>query len=454
MNLKQQLSHMQSLPAFSIKQRIKHLKNLRAVISDNQELILAAINKDFSHRCREESLLAEIMVCVDEINHTLRHIKQWVRPKVWHANWKFYPSKCAVVPEAKGVVGIMAPWNYPFNLVIEPLVAALAAGNRAMVKPSEVTAHTAAMTADLLAQVFSEDEVKVVLGDVEVANAFSQLPLDHILFTGSTQVGKIIMHNASQNLTPLTLELGGKSPVLIDPKYALKKAAKSIVSGKWFNAGQTCLAPDYILIENHQKDALVQHLKQQISSAYPSPVDNPDYTCVINPQHLQRLQQLTKDLPPESIITLGAAPQAQKMVPTLVLNPPKDHPIMQQEIFGPLLPIITCKNMDEAIAFINQGDKPLTLYLFSNNKKIIQQVRQQTHSGSLSINETLVHFAQEGLPFGGIGLSGMGSYHGYQGFVSMSHMKSVYYQSRLNLNGLVRAPYNQLKQTFIKLINR
>ncbi len=445
---------MQSLPPFTIKQRIKHLKKLRSVILANQERIITAVSNDFSHRCREESLLAEIMVCVDEINHTLRHIKQWTRPKVWHANWKFYPSKCAVIPEAKGVVGIMAPWNYPFNLVIEPLVAALAAGNRAMIKPSEITAHTAAMTADILAEAFTEDEISVVLGDVEVANAFSQLPLDHILFTGSTQVGKIIMRNASQNLTPLTLELGGKSPVLIDPNYDLKKAAKSIVSGKWFNAGQTCLAPDYILIEDHRTDALIAHLKQQINNTYPAAVDNPDYTCVVNQQHLQRLQQLTDKLPPESIITLGAAPQKQKIAPTLVLDPPLDHPIMQQEIFGPLLPIISCKNMDEAIAFINQGDKPLTLYLFSNKQKTIQQVRQQTHSGSLAINETLVHFAQEGLPFGGVGLSGMGSYHGYQGFVSMSHMKSVYYQSRLNLNGLVRAPYNRLKQSFIKLINR
>lgn len=452
--MKNQLIKMQSLPPLSFNSRVKHLKQLAAVIRQQQTQIITAINQDFSHRCEEETLLAEVMVCLDEIKHTLKHIKQWVRPKTWHSDWKFYPSKCQVAPQAKGVVGIMAPWNYPFNLVIEPLVAAIAAGNRVMVKPSEITPATAALVEQLLAKVFTPEEVYVVLGDVAVANEFSGLPLDHILFTGSTEVGKIIMRNASQNLTPLTLELGGKSPVLIGQDYPLKKAARSIVKGKWFNAGQTCLAPDYILVENSRMDELVNCLKTEIAHAYPDPKSNPDYSCIVNPHHHHRLTQLLTGIPEDTIHTIGPVNEGQKISPTLVINPPLSHPIMQTEIFGPLLPIISCENLTGAIDFINQRDKPLTLYLFSNDRNSIQKVRQQTQSGSLAINETLVHFAQQNLPFGGIGKSGMGSYHGYQGFVAMSHMKSIYYQSKLNLNDMVRAPFTTIKKSFIRLINR
>ncbi|VAW45074.1 Aldehyde dehydrogenase [hydrothermal vent metagenome] len=452
-NLNDQLKKMQSLPPLNFESRVKHLKQLAAVIKTHQAEIIKAINQDFSHRCEEESLLAEVMVCLDEIHHTLKHVKQWVRAKTWHSDWKFYPSKCSVSPQPKGVVGIMAPWNYPFNLVIEPLVAAIAAGNRVMVKPSEITSKTAELIEQLLAKVFSKDEVYVVLGDIKVANQFSCLPLDHILFTGSTQVGKIIMRNASEHLTPLTLELGGKSPVLIGKNYALKKAAKSIVKGKWFNAGQTCLAPDYILIESDRIDELLSCLKREIADAYPDPGNNPDYSCIVNPHHHQRLTELLAGIPEQSIHTIEPVNKGQKISPTLVVDPPLAHPIMQTEIFGPLLPIISCKNLASAIDFVNQRDKPLTLYLFSNDQKTIQTVREQTHSGSLAINETLVHFAQPNLPFGGIGKSGMGSYHGYQGFVAMSHMKSVYYQSKLNLNDLARAPFTALKKSFIKLIN-
>lgn len=452
--MKNQLKKMQSLPALTVAVRINLLQRLAVVIKSRQADITAAINKDYSHRCEEETLLAEVMVCLDEIGHTLKHIKQWVRSKTWHSDWKFYPSKCAITPQAKGVVGVMAPWNYPFNLVIEPLVAAIAAGNRVMVKPSEITQNTAALIKQLLAEVFDTDEVFVVLGGVEVANEFSSLPLDHILFTGSTEVGKIIMRNASQHLTPLTLELGGKSPVLIDQDYSMKKAAKSIVKGKWFNAGQTCLAPDYILIENNRVEELLNCLKTEITAAYPDPSNNPDYSCIINAKHHQRLADLLTDIPEKNIHTVGKISEGQKLSPTLVVDPPLSHPIMQTEIFGPWLPVISCENLTAAIDFINQRDKPLTLYLFSNNAKTIKAVRQQTQSGSLAINETLVHFAQQNLPFGGTGKSGMGSYHGYEGFVAMSHMKSVYYQSKLNLNDLVRAPFTQIKKSFIQLMNR
>ncbi len=454
--MQKQLARMQELPPLSLDSRVNKLKLLARTIKAHQAEIKAAVNDDFSHRSSEESQLAEIMVCLDEIKHALKHIKQWTKDQVWHANWKFFPSKCAISPQPKGVVGIMSPWNYPFNLVIEPLVAAIAAGNRVMVKPSEMTPATAKMTQALLAKVFTEDEVTVVLGDVKVANEFSQLPLDHILFTGSTQVGKIVMRNASENLVPLTLELGGKSPVLIDDNYSINRAAKSIVQGKWFNAGQTCIAPDYILINRNKQQQLIDAITKQALLSYPDFEQNGDYSAIINQQHCQRLKHLLADLGESKIIKLGkenGQTDGRKMAPTLVIDPAKDHPVMQDEIFGPILPIIPVDNMNEAIKYINQQPKPLTLYLFSNSNSTIKMVRERTQSGSLAINETLVHFAQEGLPFGGIGDSGMGSYHGYQGFVAMSHMKSVYYQSRINVNQMVRAPFTQIKKKFLQLLS-
>lgn len=452
-----QLVKMKKLPPLSYAVRVKRLKQLARTIKANQANIINAIHADFSHRCTQESQVAEIMVCLEEIRYTLNHLKQWIKPKVWHANWKFYPSKCAISPQAKGVVGIMAPWNYPFNLVIEPLVCAIAAGNRVMIKPSEITSQTADMTKNLLAEVFDEDEVTVVIGDVAIANEFSQLPLDHILFTGSTQVGKIVMRNASEHLTPLTLELGGKSPVLIDDNYPIKKAAASIVQGKWFNAGQTCIAPDYVIVSKNKQAELLAAIKKQVAASYNNFQHNDDYTAIVNESHYQRLASLLKGIDHQQIIQMGqdkTEAKSRKIPPTLVINPPESHPLMQNEIFGPILPIITIDGIDLAIKYINNQAKPLTLYLYSNSSQQIKKVREQTQSGSLAINETLVHFAQEGLPFGGIGASGMGSYHGYQGFVAMSHMKSVYYQSRLNLNRMVRPPYGSFKKMILNLLNR
>ncbi len=451
-----QLNQMQTLPALNLDQRLDRLKALYKAIQQNKQGIIDSINRDYGHRASSETLLAEVLVNLEDIKHTMKHLPRWVKAEKWTADWKFWPSRCAIVPEAKGVVGIMAPWNYPFNLVAGPLTAAIAAGNRVMIKPSEVTPKTAELIQSLLSEVFSDDEVFVVLGDVAVADEFSRLPFDHLLFTGSTRVGKIIMRNAAENLTPVTLELGGKSPVLIDRDYPLDKAAKSIAKGKWFNAGQTCIAPDYVLIENDRIEALIAALKKHTHNAYPS-IDrsNDDYSCVVNNSHFERLQGLLKQLPGEQIIQLypDYQNQANRMAPVIVNNPAPQHDLMQEEIFGPILPIVAVQDLDDAIDTINQGDKPLTLYLFSNKRQTIRRVKQNTSSGSLAVNETLVHFAQQKLPFGGIGASGMGSYHGYQGFVTMSHMKSVYYQSRLNGNNLVRAPFTKIKKKLINWIS-
>ncbi|MCX7544544.1 coniferyl aldehyde dehydrogenase [Marinicella gelatinilytica] len=450
--MQSQLSQMQQLPALTLEQRLGRLKALQKSIQTNKQLIIDAINADYGQRAASETLLAEVLVNLEDLKHTIKHLPRWVKAEKWTADWKFWPSRCAIIPEAKGVVGIMAPWNYPFNLVAGPLTAAIAGGNRVMIKPSEITPKTAELIQSLLSDVFSDDEVFVVLGDVAVADEFSRLAFDHLLFTGSTRVGKIIMRNAADNLTPVTLELGGKSPVLIDRDYSLDKAAKSIAKGKWFNAGQTCIAPDYVMIETNRVAALIDALKKHTISAYPS-IDNNnrDYSCVVNNQHFERLQKLLKQLTNEQIVHVYPEHQAQgnRMAPVIVDNPNWQNTVMQEEIFGPILPIIAVDDMTDAIETINKGDKPLTLYLFSNNRQTIKKVRQQTSSGSFAVNETLVHFAQQNLPFGGIGASGMGSYHGYQGFVTMSHMKSVYYQSRLNGNDLVRAPFTKLKKKII-----
>jgi len=447
-----QLKHMQALPALNLNQLLNRLKALYQAIKNNKQGIIDAINNDYGHRASGETLLAEVLVNLEDIKHTIKHLPRWVKADKWTADWKFWPSRCAIEPEAKGVVGIMAPWNYPFNLVAGPLTAAIAAGNRVMIKPSEITPETAQLIKSILADVFADDEVHVVLGDVKVADEFSRLAFDHLLFTGSTRVGKIIMRNAAENLTPVTLELGGKSPVLIDRNYSLDKAAKSIAKGKWFNAGQTCIAPDYVMIEADRMDALISALKKHTINAYPT-IDrsNDDYSCVVNNQHFERLQGLLKQLPDQQLIQLypDYTPQANRMAPVIVQNPDPQNDLMQEEIFGPVLPVVAVQDLTDAIEFINRGDKPLTLYLFSNRRGTIRQVKQQTSSGSLAVNETLVHFAQQRLPFGGIGASGMGSYHGYQGFVTMSHMKSVYYQSRLNGNDLVRAPFTKLKKKLI-----
>ncbi len=450
MNLSEQFNRMKSLPPLAINEREKLLSRLATQIKAHQQEIIDVINMDFEHRCSQETLLAEVMLSINEIKHNRQHLKSWSRPVIEHSHWQFYPSKTAVVAQPLGVVGIMAPWNYPFNLVMAPLAAALAAGNRIMIKPSEITSKTAVLIKKIVNRVFSDDQVYVVLGDVEVASKFSQLPLDHILFTGSTAVGKIIMKNAAEHLTPVTLELGGKSPVLIDDNYDLKKAARSIVGGKWFNAGQTCIAPDYILVNPDCKDKLIQAISDQLKDSYPNVTDNPDYTHIINDSHYNRLQSLLIDIPKEKIILpLGDKSTGHCLTPVIVDDPRIDSRLMQEEIFGPILPVITSPSLDASLQFIKQRDQPLTLYLFSNSRKNIKLVQNNSKSGSFSVNETLVQYAQKGIPFGGVGASGMGAYHGYEGFKAMSHMKSIYYQSRLNVNNLVRAPFTKFKEKII-----
>jgi coniferyl-aldehyde dehydrogenase len=453
----QQFEILNKAPNLSVETRVLRLKSLKSTIKKNTENIINALNKDYGRRCESETRLAEVMICLAEISHTLSHINQWVRPKTKSAGIKFMLSKNSIIPQPLGVVGIISPWNYPFNLAIAPLVAAISAGNKVMIKPSEMTPHTSQLISDILSQVFEETEVAVSLGELEIAQQFSELPFKHMLFTGSTAVGKIVMKAAACNLTPVTLELGGKSPVVIDEKYNLKTAAKSIVGGKFYNAGQTCIAPDYILVNKNQQQDLIDAISAEIKNCFTDAVSNKDYTAIINSRHYGRLRQLAKDSESSSqcIWPVGEEVNDELNVlpPLLVVNPKTQSAIMQSEIFGPILPIISVDSSQQALDYINARSNPLTLYIFSNRSKFIKDVVKNTLSGSVAVNETLVQFAQDGIPFGGIGESGMGSYHGKNGFDTFSHLKSVYYQSRLNFNSLVRAPYTPFKKFIIKLMS-
>ena len=457
MTPKQQFEILNQAPNLSVEKRILKLKSLKSAIKLNTDNIITALNKDYGRRSESETRIAEIMICLAEINHTLSHINQWVKPITKSAGIKFMLSKNAIIPQPLGVVGIISPWNYPFNLAIAPLVAAIAAGNKVMIKPSEMTPHTSQLIADILSQVFDNNEVAVSLGEMEVAQQFSALPFKHLLFTGSTAVGKIVMKAAACNLTPVTLELGGKSPVVIDEKYNIKTAAKSIVAGKFYNAGQTCIAPDYILVNKKQQQNLIDAIINEIKHSFDNVLKNSDYTAIINTNHYNRLIKLAKDS--ESSYHC-IWPQGEEMndklnifPPLLIVNPAKDSVIMQNEIFGPILPIISVNSNQEALDYINARSNPLTLYIFSNQSKYINNVINHTLSGSVAVNETLVQFAQDGIPFGGIGESGMGSYHGENGFACFSHHKSVYYQSRLNLNSMARAPFTNFKKRIVKLMS-
>jgi len=453
----QQFEKLNNAPNLDLELRIKRLKSLKSTISTYSSAIVEALNEDYGRRSESETKIAEILICIEEIKHTLQNINSWVKPQVSYASYKFMFSKNALVPQPLGVVGIISPWNYPFNLAIDPLIAAIAAGNKVMLKPSEITPKTSQLMSDMLAEVFLDTEVAVVLGGLEVAQQFSALPFKHILFTGSSAVGKIIMQAAANNLTPVTLELGGKSPVIIDEKYNIKTAAKSIVAGKFFNAGQTCIAPDYILVNENQQQPLIDALKIELNKCFADVLNNRDYTAIINNNHYERLSKLAKNCETngQCIWPLGnkKIDDINLFPPLLVINPDINSHIMQSEIFGPILPILTVKSCDDAISIINSQPNPLTLYLFSNRSRVIKKVLKQTLSGSAAINETLVQFAQDGIPFGGVGESGMGSYHGKKGFMNFSHVKSIYYQTRLNFNSMVRAPFTPIKKIIIKFMS-
>ena len=441
-------------------QRRDDLHRLRATFKARLPEMVAAIASDFGHRSPHESRIADGMAVTGEIDHLLSHLRGWMKPRRVGTGWRFWPARAQLRPLPVGVVGVIAPWNYPVNLALVPLATAIAAGNHVMLKPSEHTPRTAAFLQSLLAEVFPPERVAVAQGGADVAATFAALPLDHLVFTGSTAVGRKVMAAAAANLTPLTLELGGKSPAIVCADYPAERAAARLATGKWFNAGQTCIAPDYVLIDAGREAALVAALREQVRQRYGDFGDAGDYIRIINDAHYQRLLDHVADARARGLEVIELAsidPQrAQRerlFPPTLVLNPGDDATLMQEEIFGPILPIRGYRTLDEAIAGINGRERPLALYPFSDDHTTVERILGHTVSGGVTVNDTLLHFAINGLPFGGIGASGMGAYHGRAGFDAMSKQLPVLWQPRIAGSDLLKPPYAKVAR-FIDLITR
>lgn len=422
------------------------LTRLQAALMDHETSLLDALQKDFGHRTHEESRLLELVPLIGEIKHAKRHLAKWMKPSKRKVHISTLPASAQVFYQPKGVVGIISPWNYPVLLSLGPLVGALAAGNRVMMKLSEFCPATNQVLRDIVAQALGESWVEVVEGEAEIANEFSLLPFDHLLFTGSTSVGHIIMRNAAEHLTPITLELGGKSPLLVAPSADLRDTAKKLVFGKALNAGQTCVAPDYVMCHSEQKQTLIDYIKQELATYYPEGVLSPDYTSLINARQLGRLKGYLEQARAAGVVCDNLMPQGSEesdgKLAFHVLHQPGDVlNVMQDEIFGPLLPILTYSCMSEALSYIQQRPRPLAMYLFTQQSDDQKRCEESIASGSLVINHTLVQVAQADLPFGGIGKSGMGAYHAEEGFRTFSHSKSVLRKRGPNVLALLRPPY-------------
>lgn len=439
--------------------RIAHLDKLERAVLARKHDFAKAIGMDFGVRSKHETLFAEVMIVVNAIKYARAHLHEWMETEPREVGWMFLPGRAEVVKQPLGVIGIVSPWNYPMQLALAPLVGALAAGNRALIKPSELVPDTSELLKTVITETFAPDHVAVVTGGVDVAEAFSRLPFDHLVFTGSTRLGKIVMKAAAENLVPVTLELGGKSPVIVGEGYSIKTAAQKIMHGKCINAGQTCIAPDYVMVPKGKADAFVEECKAAFAAMYPRIQTNPDYTAIINDNHYRRLQGYLEDARNRGakLVEVNPAkeeldPNARKMAPVLVLHAKDETMLMQEEIFGPILPIRTYEKLDEAIDYVNDHPRPLALYVFDHDQKNVDRVLRETVSGGVCVNETMIHVGQDDLPFGGVGASGIGAYHAREGFDALTMKKPVFYQSRINGMGLLRAPYEKNIDFALKML--
>jgi len=449
----------QPFPDLSVRK--DRLKRLLALTERHEPEICAAINADFGSRSAHETRLAELFVVRAGIRHTLSHLKGWMRERRVATTLPFLPGKNRLLPQPLGVVGIVSPWNYPFQLAVAPVTAALAAGNRVLVKPSELTPAFSALLARLAGEHFSPDELSIITGDAEMGKAFVSMPFDHLLFTGSTAVGRQVAMAAAANLTPVTLELGGKSPAIFDPSCDLDAATASIAYGKLLNAGQTCIAPDYLLVPKGQAGTVAAKLATAVARLYPTLRDNPDYTAIISDRHFQRLRAMIAEARDAGADVTEINPAGEdlgatsrKLLPTLVSNAGPDLRLMREEIFGPVLPIVEYATIEEAISHVNQADRPLALYWFGNDSTNRQRILRETVAGGVTVNDCMLHLVQENQPFGGVGASGMGAYHGEWGFRTFSKEKPVFLQSRLSAGALLRPPYGKTFERLFSLLQR
>lgn len=449
--------------------RRERLLRLGKLLDEHGPVLAAAVQADFGMRSPRLTEVADLFVLRAQLSHTLKNLSKWMKRKRVSTPLFLMPGRGWIERQPLGVVGIISPWNYPIQLALGPAIDALAAGNRVMIKCSELTPHTAAQLAAVVAQFFSTEEMCVVQGDAAIAALVSSLPFDHLVFTGSTAVGRKVAQAAAANLTPTTLELGGKSPCIVDADCDLQDAALKIAHGKLLNAGQTCIAPDYVLLPRGKEAAFADAYRAAVAQLFPYFEGNADYASIISSRHLARLRTMLQqaqtlgaqievmepqpDTPPPPPTSIGDG-VARQMAPTLVFGVTQDMQLLQEEIFGPILPVISYERLDDAIAHINAGARPLALYWFGRDDGIRDAVLRQTVSGGVSVNDTLMHITHDNLPFGGVGDSGTGAYHGEHGFLRFSHQKSVFVQSRLSLGAMLYPPYGARFDRIMGLLKR
>ena len=443
----------------SAEWRIERLDRCIGLLVDHEEEIKDAISADFGHRSPEQTSLTDVMGSIGPLKHAKSNLRKWMRTEKRRPEFPlgFMGAKAEIQYQPLGVVGVISPWNFPVNLTFAPLAGILAAGNRCMIKPSEFTPATSDLMTRMFRTAFPEEEIAVITGGPAVGQAFSKMPFDHLVFTGATSIAYHVMRAAADNLVPLTLELGGKSPVLIGDTAPMDATATKIMTGKMMNAGQICLAPDYVFVPDSKLDQFVGSTQSAVRKLYPTLKDNPDYTSVVNQRHYDRLQGYLEDAKSKGakIVEINPAnedfsqQEHHKIPPTLVLDATEDMQIMQDEIFGPLMPVKTYKSMDDAIDYVNDHPRPLGLYYFGTDGVERDNVLTRTTSGGATVNDVIMHVAQEDLPFGGVGPSGMGAYHGIDGFRAFSHRKAVYTQAKIDIGAMLRPPYTEKTRAFL-----
>ena len=445
----------------NINDRIDRIKRIQKLVEENIDAFHKSLREDFGSRHEQLSLMADTMPVINNAKHALKNIKKWVKQDNRKPNFPLglLGSKAYVQFQPYGVVGIISPWNFPLTLSIAPLIEIFAAGNNAMIKLSEFVPATSELTEKLINEYFTEKEVVIINGGPQTSQSFAGLPFDHLLFTGSTNVAKKVASEAASNLVPMTLELGGKSPAIVSSNAKMKKSVDKIMMGKLLNAGQICVSPDYVFVQEDQTEEFVQHAKDHVAENYPTIKNNPDYTSIIHLNHFERLNELVQDAKSKGATVIEINPAQEdfsqqehhKIVPTLILNPTDDMKVMKEEIFGPLMPVKTYKDFNETVNFINKNPKALALYYFGDDKTEMNNVLDNTSSGQAVMNDVLFQFSMHDLPFGGVGPSGMGAYHGYDGFKNFSHKRSVLKgQNILDAGKMITAPFTESTEKNIK----
>ena len=447
--------------------RIDRMRRGMQSVAKFQDKLVEALNTDFTCRPRQLSMLTDISAGIMPFKSGIKHVRKWMKPEKRKSMFPLglLGGKSWIEYQPLGVVGVISPWNFPANLTFGPVAEIIAAGNRVMIKPSEFTPTVAGVMAEIVADAWDEKEVAIFTGGPEAGAAFSGLPFDHLLFTGATSVARHIMAAAARNLVPVTLELGGKSPVIVSRSADLEQAIGRIMMGKTMNAGQICLAPDYLMVPEEKLEEVVAEVQKAVANMYPRLLDNPEYTSIVNDRHFKRLRENLADARDKGAEVIECNPanedfanqrDSYKIPPTVIKNPSEDMRVLQEEIFGPLLPIKTYGDFREAIDYVNANPRPLAAYYFGRDSREERDVLERTTSGGVCLNDVIMHIMQEDLPFGGVGAAGMGAYHGYDGFKTFSHAKSVYKQSRLNVAKLagMLPPYNDATEKTIRMQTR